>query len=372
MKRIGVCYLLFVLPFFIFGGEIEDIHDAAKRANSGDKAALQKLYSLSLSTNNKEIKPLAIRAVTLTMLKTGSKSLINYVKTIQNLKNSNRLLFFIESTPIKKDCNSCKKNGHTLIDCRRCKTGDCLKCEGLGSISIGSGKNKRMSECRSCKASGFCGSCKGAEKTAVKCRICKGKGSIYDKSKYATEEKRAYKVLIHKSAELSKEISFKVDKKLLAEDKKKTAESEKWLAENKKRIEEFLKKEKERIAKATGNSNYQPLMTSKGSVEEDFENGKSTERLNQLCKEVNAYIEGQQRKEKIPLLKKVYGKYQNDLPTVHIILKPGFTKQSKDWRQRTGQGFYQFSKLRGQVAGYEKIGFILLDQSGKVLGKVNL
>lgn len=305
------------------------------------------------------------------MLKTGSKSLRNYLKSIQNIENGKNLLFFLETPPIKNDCNSCKKLGSSIIDCKKCKNGECLKCEGMGQHKSGRGKNEKIVDCRSCKTSGFCGTCQGQIKLKVTCKPCTGTGSRFNKSSFASEEKRSYQVLIHKSASLSKSVDFEVDKQLLTEDQTKTAEGKKWLAQHKKKIAAFEAKEQQRIAMVTGTAQARPMMTKGDQVQEDFENGKSTDRLKQLCKEVEGYIKGQERKSKMVLLQKVYGKYKNDLPTVHIVLKSGFTSQAKDWRLRTGQGFYQFAKLRGMTAGYDKIGFILLDQKGKILGKIN-
>ena len=106
MKHIGVWCLLIILPIISYAGEMEDIHMSASKASNGDRQALQQLYKLSLSTKNKEIQAYLVKAVTLTMLKTGSKGLKNYLKQIQNIENGKNLLFFIESPPIKNNCTS--------------------------------------------------------------------------------------------------------------------------------------------------------------------------------------------------------------------------------------------------------------------------
>ena len=286
MKHIGVWCLLIILPIISYAGEMEDIHMSASKASNGDRQALQQLYKLSLSTKNKEIQAYLVKAVTLTMLKTGSKGLKNYLKQIQNIENGKNLLFFIESPPIKNNCTSCKELGKQLLDCKKCKTGECLQCEGMGQHKSGRGKNEKIVDCRSCKSSGFCFSCKGQVKISKVCRYCAGTGSRFNKSIFATEEKLSYQVLIHKSASLSKNIDFEVNEQLLKQDETKTAEAKKWLTEHKNKIAAFEAKEKNRIALATGTGQARPMMTKGTKFEEEFENGKSTEKLDQLCREV--------------------------------------------------------------------------------------
>lgn len=372
MQYIGVLsILLFVSLLPVHAGEMEEIHNAAVKAETGDINSIKSLYKISLSTKNEAIKPYLIRAVTMTMLKTRSKSLVNYIKTVQNHRNGKNLLLFLETKPIKIPCNSCKELGKTLEKCTTCKTGECLKCEGLGTYTKKVKKEDVSVNCEDCKTSGFCKDCKGSKKAAIVCKDCKGFGSNFNPAVYSAEEKRAYQALIHKSAFLSEDVDFKADQSVISEDDKMMAQSIKWLKDQKKKKAAFEKKEKQRLAKASGTEEYKPLMTEGSTVQEDFENGKSTEKLDQLCKEVGAYIKAQERRSKMDLMAKIYGEYKSDIPTVFLVLKNDFTSQSKEWRLRTAQGFYEYAKLRGMTAGYDKIGFIVTDQNGKILAKVN-
>ena len=129
-----------------------------------------------------------------------------------------------------------------------------------------------------------------------------------------------------------------------------------------KRIDDYLQSKKKKEQKAVVGNTV--------TYVETYEEGGSTANLDHLCKEVSDFIKAKGRQAKQSVIENVYGKYLSDLATVHIVVTDNFLASGQDYKQRTAEGFYQFTLLRAERNGYAQIGLILLDTTGNEIGGI--
>lgn len=368
MKKILV--LLILCQFSLWSQDYTLIHESTAKIIAGEKAPLKEILMESYKKENESIRPYLVKAISLTMMSSGSKATSSYVSKISKTYSQD-LFKFLSLPPLRDNCETCDSFGKTLASCNKCQKGQCRNCKGAGFISYGKGKSLTKRDCNTCKKSGFCGVCKGTEKLATDCRKCKTHGYVYDKTAFKDEATKAWQVLLHKSAELGLLNEFTVDQELLKQDEEANKKGLEWLNEITAKKEQWETQEEERFAAfLESQKKAQPKEEGMGEVVvESYIEGGSTPSLDHLCKEVREYLKAQEKKSKQSFLGSVYGKFLSDIPTVHIVVTEGFTNASHDYRQRAADGFFKFALMRADRNGYAGgIGFKLLDEAGNELG----
>lgn len=355
--------------------DFKHIEDICLKAKEGDKQALTELFKESLNKENKSLREYLVRVVTLLMLKTSSKSTSKYIQKVSSLYPDSKVFSFLEIPPIQQECTKCKGFGRKLLNCSKCKDGQCKNCKGQGAIIYGNGKSRRESACIQCKSTGNCKTCSGSSKIPVKCSVCRAKGSVFDKASLSIESTRAFNVLIQKAYELDGDSNTVVDRKILDKEKEIINHGNNWLTLHKSKEAEWLELEKKRLASVKkkkpvkNGPNY--ITTVEEELVESYEEGGSTSTLDHICLEIKEYLRAQELKSKQKFLIKVYGQFLSDVPTVHLVVSENFSKSDYDYKLRAADGFYKFSALRAQANGYQEIDFKLLTKDGSQFGGLN-
>lgn len=353
----------------------QNLSEIAEKSKDGDKQALAELYNESLKKENKSLRQYMVKAVTLLMLKSGSKSTAAYLKKVSTRFPNEDLFRFLEIPPIQHECTKCTGFGKTHINCQKCKaSGDCKNCKGKGAIIYGNGKSRTESPCIQCKSSGHCKSCKGTQKIVISCIVCRSKGSVFSKESLREESSRAFNLLIQKSYELDGDESTVFDTKVIEQEKQINSAGEEWLAARKNKDAEWQELEKKRFAavkkKQTKKDGPNYITTVGEEVVETYEEGGSTSTLDHICLEIKEYLTAQELKSKQKFLIKVYGQFLSDIPTVHLVVSENFSTAAYDYKKRAADGFYRFAVLRAQQNGYDEIDFKLLEKDGSQIGGI--
>ena len=312
------------------------VYEAAKKAQADDAEGLKGLYKMSLENHrDSELSGMVVKAVSLAMLKSGSKSLNAYFANVKKTFPKEEFFSYLETDPFQEDCSKCSGSGTNA--CHTCDEGVCRSCKGKRSYTVKKAGGATMKKpCNSCKKSGKCQLCKGTGQSKKACRSCSGKGSIFTRESVPEEYKKSLKEIVSKVPEHAAwkgiyivagiEKTVKQKKMALASKKKKKPDSNIII-----------------VGEITDADLKHPLL------------------------EFNEYFRNRERISKQKLYKQAKAKLVGEKPTVTVEVEATIARAKSSLRMQYLEAFYQFWKLRCKFNSLgEDVGFVATYRGKKI------
>lgn len=303
------------------------VYEAAKKAQADDVEGLKDLYQISLEDHrDTELSEMTVKAVSLAMLKSGSKSINSYFAGVKQKFKGEDFLSFLEKKPFQEDCSKC--SGHGTNPCHTCDEGVCRNCKGKKSFTIQKAGNVTATKpCASCSKTGVCQSCKGSGQSKKACRSCSGKGSVFTQDAVPEEYKKSLESLVQNIPEHA-------------------AWKGVFIVEG---IEQLIKKKKLALAskKKVEESNIITLPPSRTDAD-----------LKHPLLEFNEYFRNRERISKQKIYKNAKAKLVGDKPTITVEVEASIARADSSLKMQYLEAFYQFWKLRCKFNSLgEDVGF---------------
>lgn len=188
--------LALIAGFFTVSAAAENTADrktaatAAEMVLKGDNKGLKDIYSISLSTDDKQLASITAKAVILSLIY-QKKDYNNYILLMNKKFTENHFFNFLnrfEDAP----CERCKGRKAYTSKCSTCKgSSKCMNCKGKGVEQVKEDFIGTVGkECSSCKGATKCSPCKGLGFSQVACKTCDATGrKDYSKTAQALQLK---------------------------------------------------------------------------------------------------------------------------------------------------------------------------------------
>ena len=311
------------------------VHEAAKQAQADDANGLKNLYKMSLENHrDAELSQMMVKAVSLAMLKSGSKSLNNYFTTVKQNFSGNDFFSYLDNKPFQEDCSKCSGSGTN--PCHTCDEGVCRNCKGKRSFMVKKAGNVTMKKaCNSCNKTGKCQTCKGSGQSEKMCRTCNGKGTLFTREAVPDEYKKSLNHIVKNVPEMAawKGIFIVAG------------------------IDKVIKKKKMALA---SKKQAAALARQNMPVKNDAD-------LKHPLLEFNEYFRNRERIAKEKLYKTAKAKLVDDKPTITVEVEPTVARANSSLKLQYLEAFYQFWKLRCKFNSLgEDVGFVATYKGKKI------
>ena len=346
------------------------VYEAAKKAQQKDVEGIRALYKMSLEDHgDTELNKMMIKTIMLSMIKSSSKALKNYMPAVDAKFIGLGTMEFLYESPLQVKCNRCRGDGVEEDICRQCFKGTCKNCKGNKQISYkGLGGKLIVKKCDTCARTGKCQNCEGTGIAKTSCRGCYEKGTVFSRNAVPGEYDASLKHMVDYIPQLAAEKDIYITEQIIAAVKKQELKEQLAAArkaEKKRREAELAKKKAEQEAlaakvaaakKAAGKL----VTTTKRSPGYDA-------KLDHPLLEFNQFFRNRERISKQSLYENADAAYTDGKPTLTIDVKSTILKSKATLRMQYLEAFYQFWKLRctsNRVGS--NVGFIVTYKGKKV------
>jgi len=311
------------------------VHDAAKKAQAENAQGLKDLYKMSLENHrDAELSKMMIKAVSLAMLKSGSKSINNYFASVKKTFSGKNYLSFLEEDAFQTDCSKCSGKGTNA--CHTCDSGVCRSCKGKRTFTVNKAGGATIKKpCYSCNKTGKCQTCKGSGQSKKACRTCNGKGSLFSRENIPREYEKSLRELVN---DLPEHAAWKGIYIVAG-------------------IDKVIKQEKAAMANKKKVASESPVIII----------SKTESDLSHPLLEFNEYFRNRERISKKKLYKTAKAKIVGEKPVVTVDVEATIARAGNSLKQQYLEAFYQFWKLRCKFNGLgENVGFVATYRGKKI------